>query len=63
MIKIQVSKIFILSVIVFWIVSIVSCRKDDAIGTGNEVLELEVPLGFPYPSIPEDNQPTKTELP
>ncbi len=62
MIKKQKSKFFIISIFVFWIIGFTACRKDDAIDTGNEVLELQVPLGFPYPHIPEDNQPTKNRI-
>lgn len=55
----------VLSIIIFVIISsilITSCHKDDAIDTGNEILELPVPTGFPYPDIPEDNQPTKNRI-
>ncbi|HRV52614.1 MAG TPA: cytochrome c peroxidase [Bacteroidia bacterium] len=52
-------------IVLFVVISsslITSCRKDDAIDTGNEVLTLEVPTGFPYPNIPDDNQPTKNRI-
>jgi cytochrome c peroxidase len=39
-----------------------SCRKDPPIDTGNEVLTLNVPVGFPYPEIPSDNQPTRNRI-
>jgi cytochrome c peroxidase len=32
------------------------------IDTGNEVITLQTPVGFPYPEIPEDNQPTKNRI-
>jgi cytochrome c peroxidase len=40
-----------------------SCKKDPVIeDTGNEVITLQVPKGFPYPNIPSDNQPTQNRI-
>lgn len=38
-----------------------SCRKEVP-DTGNEVLTLDVPKGFPYPIIPPDNLPTRNRI-
>jgi len=43
-------------------------RKDDVVkdidklGKGNEVIQLSLPLGFPYPIIPNDNLPTQNRI-
>jgi cytochrome c peroxidase len=40
-----------------------SCKKDSPVEeTGNEVITLQVPKGFPYPNIPSDNQPTQNRI-
>jgi cytochrome c peroxidase len=42
-----------------------ACQKDDpkeTEGTGNEVISLQVPAGFPYPDIPADNMPTQNRI-
>ncbi len=42
-----------------------SCTVDPDISdqiSGNEVLTLDVPKGFPYPDIPADNQPTQNRI-
>lgn len=40
-----------------------SCKKDAPIeGSGNDVITLQVPKGFPYPEIPADNQPTQNRI-
>ncbi len=40
-----------------------SCKKDPTNeDTGNEVITLQVPKGFPYPAIPSDNQPTQNRI-
>ncbi len=47
------------------LIAIASCTVDPDISdqiTGNEVLTLEVPKGFPYPDIPADNQPTQNRI-
>ena len=44
---------------------LVSCKKDEPAenqGTGNEVITLQLPAGFPYPVIPADNQPTQNRV-
>lgn len=44
---------------------ICSCSPDPDltdVESGNEVLTLEVPKGFPYPEIPADNQPTQNRI-
>ena len=49
----------VLCVIIFF----TSCKKDPIIeDTGNEVITLQVPKGFPYPNIPSDNQPTQNRI-
>lgn len=38
-------------------------KKDPPIeGSGNEVITLQIPKGFPYPLIPSDNQPTQNRI-
>ncbi|MBL0052738.1 MAG: cytochrome-c peroxidase [Bacteroidetes bacterium] len=42
---------------------IVACQKDPAIEEPeDEVITLQVPKGFPYPKIPDDNQPTRNRI-
>lgn len=49
----------VLSIFIF----IFSCKKDPAIeDTGNDVITLQIPKGFPYPVIPSDNQPTQNRI-
>ena len=43
------------------LVAFTSCKKDDT-KTGNEILALVVPIGFPEPKIPDDNQPTQNRI-
>jgi cytochrome c peroxidase len=38
-----------------------ACKKDDK-DSGNDVVTLQIPKGFPYPTIPSDNQPTKNRI-
>lgn len=40
-----------------------SCKKDPSIeDSGNDIITLQVPKGFPYPVIPSDNQPTQNKI-
>lgn len=45
---------------------VVSCKKEDTmvreISDGNKVISLTIPKGFPYPTIPDDNLPTKNRI-
>lgn len=44
---------------------LLSCRVDDPLeeeDPGNKILTLNVPVGFPYPAIPSDNQPTQNKI-
>lgn len=43
--------------------SVTSCKKEeDEPKSGNEVITLQVPPGFPYPNIPADNQLTRNRI-
>lgn len=48
------------------ITQLFSCKKDEPvleqIEAGKRVITLAVPIGFPYPSIPSDNAPTKFRI-
>jgi cytochrome c peroxidase len=39
-----------------------SCRELSPLEEGNNVITLPIPTGFPYPAIPEDNQPTQSRI-
>ena len=48
---------------ILFFVFISGCKKDPPVEeTGNEILTLQVPKGFPYPNIPSDNQPTQNRI-
>lgn len=38
-----------------------ACKKEDA-DPGDAVMELSIPVGFPYPNIPSDNLPTQNRI-
>ncbi len=42
-------------------IAFASCKKDDP-KTGNEIIDLAIPIGFPEPNIPEDNRPTQNRI-
>lgn len=47
----------------YFLIFVAACKKDPPIvDTGNEIITLQVPKGFPYPSIPSDNQPTQNRI-
>lgn len=49
----------ILSIVFF----ISGCKKDMPLeDMGNEIITLAIPVGFPYPVIPSDNQPTQNRI-
>jgi cytochrome c peroxidase len=43
-----------------------ACKKDNegtsTMDSGDEILTLQVPKGFPYPDIPQDNKPTPNRI-
>ncbi len=48
-------------ILLFVLASFYSCKKDNTV-TGNEILTLEKPLGFPDAVIPDDNLPTQNRI-
>lgn len=52
--------IFTLFIITF------ACKKDNegtsTMDSGDEILTLQIPKGFPYPDIPQDNKPTPNRI-
>ncbi len=62
-IKNKMKRIFL---IVCCVSLIIACRKDSAevemVDSGNVVITLQPPIGFPYPNIPSDNQPTQNRI-
>lgn len=54
-----------LLLLVFFSWFLTACQKDEPKepeGTGNEVISLQLPAGFPYPDIPADNLPTQNRI-
>ncbi|HNS13543.1 MAG TPA: cytochrome c peroxidase [Bacteroidia bacterium] len=52
-----------IGLIITLLFSLGSCKRDhDMPDFGNEPIELNIPKGFPYPSIPADNQPTRNRV-
>lgn len=61
--KFQSMKQFACVSFLMWLLS--SCSVDPAVEeteSGNEVITLQLPKGFPYPDIPADNQPTQNRI-
>ncbi len=61
--KVSFSLKTLCALLLFGIIFISACQKDPQIpDTGNELIQLNIPVGFPYPKIPADNEPTANRV-